>query len=367
MAENANENPWLFWAQNQEAQEVTGTLNEGAKEYRNIWIYAETRGGFIAPEVRQVFYKARELADWIGTRLQAVLLGDGVERLAQDLIAYGADTVVLAEHPLLADFSAEAHAKTLFQLAEKYKPEILLFGGSRVAEQLAPRVCAKLGAGYIPDGVDLELDDLERLLQVTRSMFGGRVNTTSIYPERKPQVATVRPRIYREADFDRLRRGEVARVEVALGEGDRPTRLVETRAAEAIDLEGARVIVCGGKGIGSKEGFAKLAELADMLGGQLAGTRSAAAAGWIDADRQIGMGGKKVRPQLYVGVGVSGSFDHQAGMGQARTVVALNQDRDAPLMELADFALVGDWQTTIDAWIAELRERSGRSALVGKA
>lgn len=356
------DNPWLSWAQTQEAAlaaETGGTLNTG-HEYRNIWVFAETRQGFIAAETRQVFNKARELGDLLGARVQAVLLGQGVEAMAKDLIAYGADTVMVAEHPLLADFQLEAYASALAQLIGAYKPEILLFGGTRLAEDLAPRVAIKVGTGYVADAVDLELDDAERLLKVTRATFGGKLQTVAVIPERKPQVALVRGGVFREADFDRFRGGEIAKVEVKLTEGDRPTRVTARRDAEEANLETARVIVAGGKGVGDRESWKLIEQLAEALGAEVGATKSAVAAGWADARCQIGLSGKKVKPDLYVAVGVSGSLDHQGGMAQARTIIAINTDREAPLMALADLALVGDLKEILPAWTRLLCERQGK-------
>lgn len=362
---NEIDNPWLAWAQTQEAEtaNVGGTLNTG-NEYRNIWIMAETTGGFIAPETRQVFYKARELGDMLGARVQAVLMGEGVEPLAKDLIAYGADTVMLAEHPLLQEPQLEIYCKAIGQLVDRYKPEILLFGGTRLAEDLAPRVAARVGTGFIADAIDLELDDAERLLRLTRATFGGKLQTVSVINERKPQVAIVRSGIYREADFDRFRSGEVARVELDLAESDRLSRVTEHLGAEMANLESARVIVAGGKGVGDKETWKLIEQLAEALDGEIGATKSAVAAGWADASRQIGLAGKKVKPELYVAVGISGSLDHQAGMAQARTILAFNTDREAPLMAMADYGVVGDLKETLPAWIKVLQERQGKKPVL---
>lgn len=356
------DNPWLDWAQDQEAAlaaSTGGTLNTG-NEYRNIWVFAEAKGGFIAPETRQVMYKARELGDLLGARVQAVLMGTGVEGMAKDLVAYGADTVMVAQHPLLAELPLEATNRGLGQLAAKYKPEILLFGGTRLAEDLAPRLAMQLGSGYLADAVDLELDDAERLLRVTRATFGGKLQTVAVIPERKPQVALVRAGAFREADFDRHRGGEIALVEVELGEGDRPLTVRERRPAEGPNLETARVIVAGGKGVGDKETWKLVQQLAEALGGEVGATKGAVAAGWADSSAQIGLAGKKVKPDLYVAVGLSGSLDHQGGMAQARTLIAINTDREAPIMTLADMAMVGDLKEILPGWIKALHERQGK-------
>ncbi|MBO9541132.1 electron transfer flavoprotein subunit alpha/FixB family protein [bacterium] len=226
---NDMDNPWLAWAQSQEAAlaeaaSASGTLNTG-NEYRNIWVYVETEGGYVAPETRKLMGKARELGDLLGARVQAVVLAGG-EALAKDLIGYGADTVMLAEHPVLETFQLEAYAKALGQLVAAYKPEIFLFSASRAGEDLAPRLAARLGTGFLADATDLELDDAERLLRVTRQTFAEKILTVAVIAERKPQVVTVRPGVFREADFDRFRGGEVAKVEVDLAPEDRLTRIV---------------------------------------------------------------------------------------------------------------------------------------------
>lgn len=352
------DNPWLAWAMTQESQmTVSGTLNTG-NEYRNIWVFAELQGSFVASETRQVFNKARELGDLLGARVQAVLLG-GEESHAKDLVAYGADTVLWAQHALLAEPALEVVTKALGALVETYKPEILLFGGTRLAEDLAPRVAARLATGYIADAIDLELDDAERLLRVTRSTFGGKIQTVSVIAERKPQVALVRGGAFREADYDRFRAGEIAKVDLDLSEGDLRVRLLETRPSEGVNLSNAPIVVCGGKGVG-KENWHLVEQLAEALGGVVAATKGAVAAGCIDGSRQVGLSGKKIKPDLYVGVGVSGSLDHQDGIAGARTIVAVNTDREAPLLALADYALVGDLKDVLPGWIKSLRERQGK-------
>lgn len=358
MSTSDMDNPWLAWAMTQEAQTtVSGTLNTG-NEYRNIWVYAELQGGFVSAETRQVFNKARELGDLLGARVQAVLLG-GEESHAKDLIAYGADTVLWSSHALLDGAPLELVTKAMGQLVDTYKPEILLFGGTRLAEDLAPRLASRLGTGYIADATDLELDDAERLLRVSRSTFGGKIQTVAVIAERKPQVALVRGGSFREADYDRFRAGEVAKVDLELDAADVRVRVLETRPAEGVNLEHARIVVCGGKGVG-KENWSLVVELAEALGAELAGTKGAVAAGCTDASRQVGLAGKKVKPDLYVGVGLSGSLDHQGGMAGARTIVAVNTDREAPIMALADYALVGDLKEVLPAWIKTLRERQGK-------
>lgn len=357
---STNDDPWLAWAQTQDTESTTGSgghLNT-SNEARNIWVFAELDGGFVTPEVKQVLGKAREIGDWLGARVQAVLFGAS-EAIARDLISYGADTVLKVEHPLLAAVQLESQAKALTQLVERYRPEMLLLAATRLTEDLAPWVAARVGSGYLADAIDLELDDAERLLRVTRATFGGKIQTVSV-TDRKPQIATVRPGAFREADYDRQRRGEIVPLEIELSDADRPTRVVEVLPGQGPNLENARVIVAGGKGVGDKESWKLIEQLAEALGAQLGATKSAVAAGWADPSMQIGLTGKKVKPDLYVAVGVSGSLDHQDGMAQARTIVAVNTDREAPIMALADFALLGELKEVLPAWTKALLERQGK-------
>ncbi|MBI6546679.1 MAG: electron transfer flavoprotein subunit alpha/FixB family protein [Cyanobacteria bacterium NC_groundwater_1444_Ag_S-0.65um_54_12] len=349
------ENPWDYYLSEQEAAlaNVAGTLNTTGG-YRNIWVFAETTDGFLHDGVREILGKARELGDMLGTRVQAALLGHNVRQLAEDLFSYGCDTVLVAEHPLLANYLAEPYTNALCQLVERYKPEILFFSGTHQGEELAPRLAIQLGCGVVADVVSLDLDDAERLARFTRSTFGDRVLSTSIIPQLRPQIACLRIGAFRAAGFDRQRRGEIAEVPLELANDCAPVKILKEEPLTAIPLEETKVIVAGGKGMGGAPGFAKLEELAKLLKGQVAATRSAVAAGWATGDRQVGMQGRKVSPELYVAVGIAGSLEHQGGMNTARTVVAINRDPDAAIWQIASYGVVGDWQEILPAWIARL-------------
>lgn len=329
--------------------------------YRNIWVVAEQQGEGLSRLTRQALGKARELGDRLGVRVEAVLLGAGIEALGSQLIALGADTVYLADDPLFAELSGDLWLKALTDLVQDKKPEILLFGFSAMGKEVAPRLAQRLGTGLVADASGLDLDESERLLIATRQSFGGRALATVTCPKARPQMATVHPNAFRDPEPDRYRTGDVERLSVSVSESDRRVRLVGTGPAPSeVPLERARVLVVAGKGVGDAEGFKLVQELATALGGQVAGTHSAIEAGWLDASKEVSAQGTTVAPDLYVGVGVSGSMAHVDGMRQSRTIVAINPREDAPLMEMADYALVGDYREVIPALLkglTALRER----------
>lgn len=326
-------------------------------DYRNIWVVAERGPDGVSRQTRQAMGKARELGDRLGVRVEAVLLGHEAEPVAQELIKLGADVVYLADDPLLADPTGDLWVKVLAELVNEKRPEILLLSYSSLGREVAPRLAQRLETGLIADCTALDLDESERLLIGTRASFGGRSLAAVTCPKARPQMATIAANAFREAEPDRYRDGEVERVSVSLSEGDLRVRLTGTGAMPADKpVERAKVLVVGGKGLGGPEGAALLQELASLLGGQVAGTRSAVDAGWIPADKEVSARGKTVAPDLYIGVGVGGSMEHIDAMRQSRTIVAINQRADAPLMELADYAVEGDLFQVLPALVAGLKQ-----------
>jgi electron transfer flavoprotein alpha subunit len=339
---------------------------DAGDQHRNIWVVAERSGEGVSRLSRQVLGKARELGDRLGVRVEAVLLGHALEPLAQTLIGLGADTVYLLDDPALAAYSGDLWVKALHELVAEKKPEILLFGFSGLGQELAPRLAQRLGTGLVADASELDLDESARLLIATRASFGGRALATVTCPKARPQMATVHPNAFREAEPDRHREGEVERVSVSLNDADRRIRLTGTSPALAeVPLERARVIVAGGKGLGGPEGVALLQQLAELLGGQVAGTRSAVDAGWIDAGKEVSARGASVAPDLYIAAGIGGSMEHIDAMRQSRTIVAINTKPDAPIMEVADVALVGDLHQVLPALIEALKTARSQRVAAG--
>lgn len=334
-------------------------------DYRNIWVVAERSGDGVSRVTRQIMRKARELGDRLGARVEAVLLGHDAEDAARALIRLGADKVYLADDPLLAEFSGDLWTQVLVELVGERRPEILLLGFTNVGKEVAPRLAQRLGTGLVADAHELDLDENERLLIATRGSFGGRALATVTCPKARPQMATVHPNAFAEAEPDGGRDGEVERASLSVSESDRRVRLVGTAPAPSeLPLERARVLVVGGKGLGGPEGAALVQRLATALGGQAAGTRGAVEAGWFDAGREVSGRGATVAPDLYVGVGVSGSMDHTDAMRQSRTIVSINTNPDAPLAGIADYALVGDFREIVPALLEALQAHQDRRAAI---
>lgn len=327
--------------------------------YRGIWVVAEMEEESLSPVTLEVMGEGRRLADRLGVYLEAVLIGDGVAALAQELIRYGADTVYLAEDSRLAEYHVETYTKVLADLVKERRPEILLLGDTDMGRDLAPRLAQRLDTCLITGCVKLDLDETERLLLATHGLYGDEYFHTLACPQARPQMATLRPGYFHPAYPDEYRTGEVEAVSVEL-EGVEPrVRVLRKLPAEAlreVPLAKARVIVSGGRGMGSREGFALLEKLAEALGGVVAGSRGAVDEGWIGEEKQIGMSGVTVKPDLYIACGISGAIQHYIGMQEAKLVVAINKDPNAPIFKVADIGVVGDAREVIPALIEALQK-----------
>lgn len=326
------------------------------EDYRNVWVFAEQRDGVLTRVARQLVGKARELADTLGAKAVAVLLGHNVDNLAQELIWYGADEVLVADHPLLEHYRTDAYTKAFASLVQEKKPEIVLFGATHIGRDLAPRVAQRLHTGLTADCTGLDIDESERLLLQTRPAFGGNIMATIACPRHRPQMATVRPGVMRALPEDKTRTGDITRVEVDLAETDLMTKILEIikEGKHTVDLEEAKIIVTGGRGLGGPDGFKLIEQLAALLGGAVGASRAAVDAGWISHDHQVGQTGKTVHPELYIACGVSGAIQHQAGMKDAKYIIAINKDPSAPIFQIADFGVVGDLYKVIPALIKEI-------------
>nr|MBC7245150.1 electron transfer flavoprotein subunit alpha [Chloroflexota bacterium] len=327
------------------------------QEYRNVWVFAEQREGVLTKVAHQLMGKARELADTLGAKAEAVLLGYNVEHLAQELIADGADTVYLADDPLLEHYRTDAYAKVLADLIQSKKPEIVLFGATTVGRDLAPRISQRIYTGLTADCTGLDIDESERLLLQTRPAFGGNIMATIVCPRHRPQMATVRPGVMRAPQPDPSRQGEIERFPVNIGEEDLNINILRVvkEARRRVNLEDAKIIVSGGRGLGGPEGFKLIEELAEALGGEVGASRAAVDAGWIDHDHQVGQTGKTVHPDLYIACGISGAIQHQAGMKESKFIVAINKDPAAPIFQIADVGIVGDLYKVIPEIIKQLK------------
>ncbi|MBR4251372.1 MAG: electron transfer flavoprotein subunit alpha [Kiritimatiellae bacterium] len=312
-------------------------------EWRGVWVYAEQREGALHGVSFELLGEGRVLAEKLGVPLTAVLLGSGVEALAAPLFEHGADRVILADHPALAAYTAEAYAEALSALVRKYKPEALLAGATTIGRGFVPRVAIEVRTGLTADCTGLDIDPATRRLLQTRPAFGGNIMACIECPDHRPQMATVRPKVFKAAPAQPGRTGELVRETLDLKTP--AVRVLETVHAmeNEKNVADAEIIVTGGRGLGKPENFALLRELADALGGAAIGaSRAAVDAGWISAFHQVGQTGKTVRPKVYIACGVSGQIQHLVGMNSSDTIIAINKDPDAPIFGVADIGIVGD-------------------------
>ncbi|MDD6104392.1 MAG: electron transfer flavoprotein subunit alpha/FixB family protein [Bacteroidales bacterium] len=313
-------------------------------DYKNIFVFAEQRGGKIQPVALELIGKASDLAAELGEKVVAMLLGYNVSSLAQELIEYGADEVIVADAPELEHYITEEYAQVVSQIADKYLPSIILFGATTIGRDLAPRLSARLTTGLTADCTKLEISEGKELM-MTRPAFGGNLMATIMCTEHRPQMSTVRPGVMQKKDRQPSREGVITNFEVKIDMSRVKVKLIEEVKAEKdnrIDISEANILVSGGRGVGTKENFAKLTELADVLNAQVSASRAVVDAGVIPHDRQVGQTGKTVRPNLYFALGISGAIQHLAGMEESDYIIAINKDKFAPIYSVSDLGIVGD-------------------------
>jgi len=340
---------------------LTGEAIEEEDEevaYRDIWVVAEAEDGVLTPVSLEMVGKAREMAAALGAYVQSVLLGEGLEDLAQELIQRGADSVYLADDPRLAEYHLETYAEVLNDLFQEQKPEIILFGATELGQELAPRLAQRLGTGLISDCLDLFIDETERVLLARHPVYGGEYFHVSSFLGAKPQIATVRPGAFRLPFADEYRYGDVEEIAVDLEGIEGKVKVLNVSSDEEAQLQTplskARVIVAGGRGLGDAEGFALVEELAEALGGQVAGSRGARDEGWISEESLVGLGGATVKPDLYIACGISGDVHHYFAMQESKFVVAIHKNPDAPIFKIAHLGIVGDPKEVIPPLLAAL-------------
>ena len=332
-----------------------------------VWVFAEQRDGALSDVPLELLSKGRSLADQLSVKLSAVLGGADVKPLSDELIAHGADKVYLVENPLLADYQTIAYTKMLCELIEKHQPQIVLYGATPIGRDLAPRVASTLKAGLTADCTDLQIGDYTELktkkvhknlmLQI-RPAFGGNIIATIVNYDWWPQMATVREGVMPMPQRNGKNKGQIVTETVALSPQDLPLEILDRhQQAKKVNLKAARIIVAGGAGLGSRDNFQKLWELANCLGAAVAGSRAAVDLGFIDHDHQVGQTGTTVRPALYIAVGISGAVQHAAGMAESAKIVAVNNDPEAPIFQLAHYGIIGDLNEVIPKLIKAIRTK----------
>ena len=324
--------------------------------FRGLWVFAEQRGGKVQEVAFELLGEGRVLADQLGVELGAVLLGHQVKDLAATLFAHGADKVYVVDHPALAAYTAEPYSEAMSALIRKYKPEVVLAGATSIGRGFIARVAIQVNAGLTADCTELGVDQEKRLLLQTRPAFGGNILATIICPDHRPQMATVRPKVFKHPAPMAGRTGQL--VEETLSLKDPVVKVLETVNAmqNEVNVAGAEFIVTGGRGLGAPENFKLLADLAEALGGAAVGaSRAAVDAGWISSFHQVGQTGKTVRPKIYIACGVSGQIQHLVGMSSSDTIIAINKDPDAPIFGVADIGIVGDLFQVVPELIKALK------------
>ena len=326
--------------------------------YRGVLVAGEIESGKLAPITMELLGAGRRLANELGQELGLLLIGSGVSGLAQEAIACGADKVYLADAASLAQFNSDAYTAVAASLCRKLLPNIVLFGQTDIGRDMAPRLVGRLQGGLATDCVGLAIDPATKLMTATRPVFGGNALATVVCRSARPQMATVRSRTMAPAERDAARKGEVVTLDVAVDAAAVKVKVIEQveEKAEGVKLEDAQIVVAGGRGIGSKQNFQVLWDLAKLFDGAVGGTRASCEEGWVSASAQIGQTGKIVSPKVYFAIALSGAMQHIAGCTGAKTIVAINKDPDANIFKVAHFGIVGDYKEAVPAMIGKFKE-----------
>ncbi len=330
-------------------------ITENIEQYKGVFIYAQQVDGEISPIAYELLGKAKDLAADLDTQVTAVLLGSNVKGLADSLAEYGADRVIVVDDPVLETYRTEPYAQALTAVINEYKPEIMLVGATAIGRDLGPRVSARVGTGLTADCTKLEIGDFplnplpnkeqkHNQLLMTRPAFGGNTIATIACPDNRPQMATVRPGVMQKIAPVTGAKAEVVEFNPELKENNCYVEILDIvkEVTEVADIQQAKILVSGGRGVGSKENFKILQDLADALGGTVSCSRAVVDNGWMPKDLQVGQTGKTVRPNVYFAIGISGAIQHTAGMEESDIIIAINKDESAPIFDVADYGIVGD-------------------------
>lgn len=328
------------------------------RQYEGIWIFGDYRNYFQNRVTLQLLAKGKELAGKLETQVTVLLLGYQVHQYAMEYTAHGAHVVMVVDHPALKDYQAETYTLLVADLVDRYRPEIFLAGATSFGREFFPRLAKRLKTGLSADCVALDVDPEKRLLIQTTPAFGGALLAEVVTPNHRPQMATVHPGIFQELLHNASAIVRVLYPEVEILPDER-VQLLRSRREQSRDvkLENAPVVVVGGRGVGTKDHFQMLFELAEILGGEVGATRPAIRAEWAEEERLIGQTGKSVKPKLLITVGTSGALQYTTGIRGAETIIAINRDPHAPIFQMADLGLVGEARTVLELLLRELRKR----------
>ncbi|MDR2708440.1 MAG: FAD-binding protein [Elusimicrobiota bacterium] len=326
-------------------------------DYKGVWVYAEQRHGEISGVVFELLNEGKNLAKQLNVPLSCVLIGHNIKDKAADLIKRGADKVYVCQDPILAEFQDDPYSGILTQLIQKEKPEIVLMGATNIGRSFASRVAARISTGLTADCTALEIDPETRNLRQTRPAFGGNIMATILTPNHRPQMATVRHKVFKEAKIDENAKGEIIDFTADMSKILNRTKFLQFVKDETshINIADADVIVSGGRGVGGKDGFKLITEFADLLGAAVGASRAAVDSDWIAYSHQVGQTGKTVAPKVYIACGISGQIQHLVGMSSSDVIIAINKDPSCPMMQIATYSLEGDLFEIIPQIIKEIK------------
>ncbi|MGJ7919678.1 electron transfer flavoprotein subunit alpha/FixB family protein [Neobacillus sp. LXY-4] len=341
-------------------------------EHEGVWVFIEQNNGDIEGVSLELLGAGRKLADKLSVPLSGILLGMEIKSLAAKAISYGADQVYVIDDPVLKDYRTESYMKGVIMLAEKYKPEIFLYGATANGKDLASAVATDLSTGLTADTTMLDVDVEKRLLEASRPAFGGNIMATILCKKHRPQMATVRPKVMKALEPDNGRKGKIIEEKIELSESEMRTKVIKIvkDITKKVKLAEADIIVAGGKGLGDSKNFELIHELAERLGGTVAGSRDVVEAGWLPHEQQVGQTGETVTPKIYFAIGISGAIQHIVGMKNSELIIAINKDPNAPIFDVATFGIVGDALEIVPKLIEQFKqiriETGGEVSYVGK-
>ena len=326
------------------------------EEYKGVFVFAQQVDNEISNVSFELIGKAKQLAACLDTEVTAVLLGYKVADLASELSYMGADNVIVVDDPCFEVYATEPYAAAIYEIIKNKKPEIFLYGATAIGRDLAPRISARVHTGLTADCTKLEIDPDTKNLQMTRPAFGGNIMATIVCPDFRPQMATVRPGVMQSLTRDSSRPVQIEQFDFHYQDNDNVQILeVIKKITENVDIQSAKILVSGGRGVGSSENFKILQDLADVLGGTVSCSRACVDAGWLDKERQVGQTGKTVRPHVYFAIGISGAIQHLAGMEESDIIIAINKDETAPIFDVADYGIVGDLNKIVPVLTEKLK------------
>lgn len=340
------------------------------EEYKGVFVFAQQVDNEISGIAFELLGKAKELAAPLNTEVTAVLIGSEVKNLADQLAEYGADKVIVVDDPQLKDYRTEPYAHALASVIKEYKPEIVLVGATAIGRDLGPTVSARVATGLTADCTVLEIGDFPLVavpgkedeqkhnqLLMTRPAFGGNTIATIACPDNRPQMATVRPGVMQKIEPIKGAKANVIEFNPGFEPNDRYVEIKEVVKAvsDTVDIMDAKILVSGGRGVGTPENFKLLEDLAEVLGGTVSCSRAVVDSGWKPKDLQVGQTGKTVRPNVYFAIGISGAIQHVAGMEESDIIIAINKDEDAPIFDVADYGIVGDLNKIVPQLTAQLK------------